>query len=53
MVFLKNYPITWREEEIYNFVKAFGEIDSEKDDNGKPVVENGKTVRKIYCELSA
>ena len=53
MVFLKNYPATWREEEIYNFVKAFGEIDSEKDDTGKPVVENGKTVRKIYCEMSA
>lgn len=53
MVFLKNFPITWKQEDIYDFVKAFGEIDTEKDDNNKPLVKDGKTVRKIYVEMSA
>ncbi len=37
MIFLKNFPVTWKVEEVYNFCKAYGEIDIEFDDNKQPV----------------
>ena len=37
MIFLKNFPVTWKITEVYNFCKAFGEIDIEFDDNRQPV----------------
>jgi len=54
MIFLKNFPPTWKLDEVYNYCKAFGEIDIELDDNRQPVKdETGNQVRKIYIEMSS
>jgi len=36
MIFFKNYPVTWKVRDIHDFCKAYGKIDDEKDDEGKP-----------------
>lgn len=52
MIFLKNYPATWKVDEINDFCKAYGKIDEEKDDEGKPKVDqDGKVIKKIYPEI--
>lgn len=36
MIFLKNYPVTWKVDDIHDFCKAYGKIEDEKDEDGKP-----------------
>lgn len=44
----------WKVDDIHDFCKAFGKIDDEKDDEGKPKLnENGSSVKKIYTEIQA
>jgi len=54
MIFLKNYPITWKVDDIHQFCKAYGKVDDEKDDDGKPRLnQDGTNVKKIYTEIQA
>lgn len=54
MIFLKNFPPTWKNKEVYEFCKAYGEIEIEKGEDGKPRKdEDGNTIHKVYCEINS
>lgn len=54
MIFLKNFPPTWKAKQVYEFCKAYGEIEIEKEEDGKPKKdEDGNTAHKVYCEINS